>query len=202
MLWLISSDKIKARYFHSTKHLILIDDICTINHRGEFESSIYVIYPKELKLKVEDQGDHVTFFGWNYKGRDLLGTFFEKKRTNNFTTYVLHHHLSYIKIKNKIFKKGVACDCRAHKRFLLTIFSYLCIYVKYLFIIYIYVYIYMQIYIYIYYIYIYISYLYLSIKHHQCIFLPIKVFVGGVSVCLFVYVHLSGSISFIFNLCN
>ena len=133
-----------------------------------------------------------------------MGTFFEKKRTNNFTTYVLHHHLSYIKIKNKIFKKGVACDCRAHKRFLLTIFSYLCIYVKYLFIIYIYMYIYIcrYIYIYILYIYIYISYLYLSIKHHQCIFLPIKGFVGGVSVCLFVYVHLSGSISFIFNLCN
>ena len=63
MLSLISSDKIKARHWHSTKHLILIDDICTINDRGEFERSIYVIYPKELKLKVEGQGDHVTFFG-------------------------------------------------------------------------------------------------------------------------------------------
>ena len=60
---LISCGKIKARHCHSTKHLILIDDICTINDRGKFERSIYVIYPKELKLKVEDQGDHVTFFG-------------------------------------------------------------------------------------------------------------------------------------------
>ena len=60
---LISSEKIKARHCHSTKHLILIDDICTINDRGEFERSIYVIYSKELKPKVEDQGDHVTFFG-------------------------------------------------------------------------------------------------------------------------------------------
>ena len=60
---LISCDKIKARHCHSTKHLILIDDICTINDRRKFKRSIYVIYPKELKLKVEDQGDHVTFFG-------------------------------------------------------------------------------------------------------------------------------------------
>ena len=47
----------------TTKHLILIDDICTINDRREFERSIYVIYSKELKPKVEDQGDHATFFG-------------------------------------------------------------------------------------------------------------------------------------------
>ena len=60
---LISCDKIKARHCHSTKHLILIDDICTINDREKFKRSIYVIYPRELKLKVEDQGDHVTFFG-------------------------------------------------------------------------------------------------------------------------------------------
>ena len=60
---LISCGKIKARHCHSTKHLILIDDICTINDRGKFKRSIYVIYPRELKLKVEDQGDHVTFFG-------------------------------------------------------------------------------------------------------------------------------------------
>ena len=59
---LISSDKMKARH-HSTKHLILIDDICTIYDRGEFERSSYVIHPKKLKLKVEDQGDHVRFFG-------------------------------------------------------------------------------------------------------------------------------------------
>ena len=52
----------KARH-HSTKHLILIDDICTIYDRGEFERSSYVIHPKKLKLKVEDQGHHVKFFG-------------------------------------------------------------------------------------------------------------------------------------------
>ena len=60
---LIFSDKIKARHFQSTKHLILIDDICTASDRGEFERSIYDTYSKKLKLKIEDQSDHVTFFG-------------------------------------------------------------------------------------------------------------------------------------------
>ena len=49
---LIYSDKIKARDFHSTKHLL--DDLYAINDGKEFGRSIYVIYPK-------DQGDHATF---------------------------------------------------------------------------------------------------------------------------------------------
>ena len=64
-----SSDIIKARHCHSTKHLILIDNICTINDRRKFEKSIYVIYPKSSNF--EDLGDHVTFFGEKYEGRDL-----------------------------------------------------------------------------------------------------------------------------------
>ena len=161
---------------------------------------LYILRSSNLRLRI--RVIMLRFLDETIKEGTFWVLFLKKKRTNNFTTYVLHHHLSYIKIKNKIFKKGVASDCRAHKRFLLTNFSYLCIYVKYLFIIYIYVYIYICRYIYIYIIYIYISYLYLSIKHRQCIFLSIKVFVGGVSVCLFVYIHLSGCISFVFNLCN
>ena len=37
---IISSDKIKARHFHWTKHLI--DDLCTINDGGEFGISLCV----------------------------------------------------------------------------------------------------------------------------------------------------------------
>ena len=44
---LISSDKIKTRHFHSTKRFI--DDLCVINDGGEFEKSIYVIYPKDIR---------------------------------------------------------------------------------------------------------------------------------------------------------
>ena len=121
---------------------------------------------------------------------------------------------------------GVASDCRTHKCFLQTIFLYLYkifVYIyffinKYFISVYIYyiyreIYRYIQIYIYIYniyymyiYIYIYILYIYiyiyiyLSIKHRQCTFLSMKVFVCVVSVCLFMNIHLSGYISFVFKL--
>ena len=55
----ISSDKIKARHSHSIKRFI--DDLCAINDGGEFGRSICEIYSKELKLKVEHQGDHAKF---------------------------------------------------------------------------------------------------------------------------------------------
>ena len=55
----IYSDKIKARHFHSIKRFI--DDLCAINDGGEFGRSICEIYPKELKLKVEHQGDQAKF---------------------------------------------------------------------------------------------------------------------------------------------
>ena len=57
---LLTSDKVKARRFHSRKRVI--DNLCAINDGGEFERSIFDIYPKELELKVEHQGDHDTLF--------------------------------------------------------------------------------------------------------------------------------------------
>ena len=59
MLSLIYSDKIKARDFHWTRHLI--DDLYAIYDGKEFGRSFYVIYPKERQVKVEDQGDHAMF---------------------------------------------------------------------------------------------------------------------------------------------
>ena len=60
----ISSDKIKLRYLHSAKRFI--DDICAINHGGEFRWFICDIYPNELESKVEQQGDHATFWKFRY----------------------------------------------------------------------------------------------------------------------------------------
>ena len=61
---LIYSDKIKANHFHSTK--CLIDDLYAINDGGEFGRSIYIIYPKKLEVKAEDQGDHAMFSNLNF----------------------------------------------------------------------------------------------------------------------------------------
>ena len=58
----IYSDKIKARDFHSTRNLI--DDLYAINDGREFGRSIYVIYPKELEIKVEDKVIMLCFRIW------------------------------------------------------------------------------------------------------------------------------------------
>ena len=56
---LISSDKINARYFHSSKRFN--DVICAINDGVEFGRSICEIYPKTLEHKAKHQGDYAIF---------------------------------------------------------------------------------------------------------------------------------------------
>ena len=71
MLPPVSPDKIKARYFHSTK--CFIDELRAINAGREFGRSFRDISPKELELKVEHQGRHTRFliFGYNHQRRGL-----------------------------------------------------------------------------------------------------------------------------------
>jgi hypothetical protein len=56
---LITTDKVKARHFHSTKRFI--DDLCALNDGGEFGRVYRDIYPNELELKVEHSGVHASF---------------------------------------------------------------------------------------------------------------------------------------------
>ena len=56
---LISTDKVKARHFHSTKRFI--DDLCAINDGNLFGRIYSDIYPEELELKVEHSGTHASF---------------------------------------------------------------------------------------------------------------------------------------------
>ena len=63
---LISSDKIKARHFRTTK--CFIDNLCALNDGGEFGRSICDIYPKDLELKVELQDDR---FEYNHQENNL-----------------------------------------------------------------------------------------------------------------------------------
>ena len=53
------SDKIKARHFYSKK--CFIGNFCTINDGGVFGRKICEIYPKEVKIKIEQQGYHSKF---------------------------------------------------------------------------------------------------------------------------------------------
>ena len=56
---MISTDKVKARHFHSTKRFI--DDLCAINDGNLFGTVYKDIYPEELELKLEHSGTHASF---------------------------------------------------------------------------------------------------------------------------------------------
>ena len=79
---MISTDKRKALKFHGIFRFI--DDLCAINDSDEFSMSHQDIYPPELELKVEHQGNHATFLdldisvnndGFVYKLFDKRDTF-------------------------------------------------------------------------------------------------------------------------------
>ena len=56
---LISVDKMRARKFLNAMRFI--DDECNLNDNKEFSKSFVEIYPPELQLKCEHEGNHATF---------------------------------------------------------------------------------------------------------------------------------------------
>ena len=98
---LISFDKIQARHFHSTKRFI--DDFCVINDVGKFERCIFNTYHKELEIKVEHQGDHVTFLNFDItiKEGTLIYKLFDKRDSFYFSLVRMPHIES--KIPQNIF---------------------------------------------------------------------------------------------------
>ena len=67
---LITTDKGKARCFHSTKRFI--DDLCALNDGGEFGRAYKDIYPEELDLKIEHSGLHASFLNLDITIRNGL----------------------------------------------------------------------------------------------------------------------------------
>ena len=65
---LMTTDKVKARHFHSTKRFI--DDLCALNDGGEFGRVYRDIYPNELDLKVEHSGVHASFLNLDITIKD------------------------------------------------------------------------------------------------------------------------------------
>ena len=65
---LITTDKVKARHFHSTKRFI--DDLCALNDGGEFGRVYKDIYPNELELKIEHSGVHASFLNLDITIKD------------------------------------------------------------------------------------------------------------------------------------
>ena len=82
---LISSDKVKARHFHSTKRFI--DDLCALNDGGEFGKVHKDIYPNELELKVEHSGSHASFLNLDITIKEGLFVYklFDKREAFPFS---------------------------------------------------------------------------------------------------------------------
>jgi hypothetical protein len=56
---LIKEDRVKAKHFHAVFRFI--DDLCSMNDGGEFGKVFTDIYPDELQLKVEHDGNTASF---------------------------------------------------------------------------------------------------------------------------------------------
>ena len=82
---LISTDKVKARHFHSTKRFI--DDLCAINDGGKFGNSFVDIYPQELDLKLEHSGSHASFLNLDItiKNKKFVYKLFDKRDSFPFS---------------------------------------------------------------------------------------------------------------------
>ena len=82
-----------ARHFHSTKRFT--DDLCIINDGGEFEGSIY---PGEVELKVEHQGDHAIFLDLDATIRKGTFTYklYDKRDSFLFSIVRMPHRKSNI----------------------------------------------------------------------------------------------------------
>ena len=82
---LISTDKVKARRFHSTKRFI--DDLCALNDGGEFGRVHKHIYPDELILKVEHSGVHASFLNLDITIKDVIFVYklYDKRDTFPFS---------------------------------------------------------------------------------------------------------------------
>ena len=87
--WLIFTDKLKARNFHSTK--VFINYLCARNDGGVFGRSFCDTYPKEFELKVQHQGEHATFSNLDVtlKEETFIYELFDKRATRSFSIVIM-----------------------------------------------------------------------------------------------------------------
>ena len=98
---LIKNNRIKAKHFHSTFRFI--DDLCAINDGAEFSRVFKEIYPDELELEVEHQGDSATFLNLdvNIANNQFVYKLYDKRDAFPFSIVRMPYHSS--NIPSKIF---------------------------------------------------------------------------------------------------
>ena len=100
---LIKEDRVKAKHFHSTWRFI--DDLCIVNDGGMFKRVFKDIYPDELELKVEHDGDSGTFLNldiWVEEGQ-FVYKLYDKRDAFPFSTVRMPYLCSNIPRKYLLF---------------------------------------------------------------------------------------------------
>ena len=98
---LISSDEVKARHFHATKHFF--NDLSILNDGGILYNVYKDIYPPGLQLKVEHFGTHATFLNLDITVKDevFIYKLFDKRYAFRF--FIVRMPYSYSNITKSIF---------------------------------------------------------------------------------------------------
>ena len=90
---LISSGSTRAYKYSGTNRFI--DDLCTINNGDDFLTSHQEIYPPELTLKIEYNGDHATFLDLDITIKDKIFIFKLFDKRDKFPFFIVRMpHLS------------------------------------------------------------------------------------------------------------
>ena len=98
---LIKEDRVKAKHFHSTFRFI--DDLCSINDGGEFGRVFKDIYPNELELKVEHEGDSASFLNLDIRVEENQFAYKLYDKRDAFPFSIVRMPYLYSIIPTKIF---------------------------------------------------------------------------------------------------
>ena len=84
---LIRTDRYRGFKFKNCFRFI--DDACNLNDGGEFQRSYPEIYPKELELKCEHEGDHATFLELDITIKDGIFVYKLFDKRDNFPFFIV-----------------------------------------------------------------------------------------------------------------
>ena len=84
---LMRTNKCKAMKFRYATRFI--DDECNLNDGGEFGRSFHLIYPNDLELKCEHQGDHATFLDLEINISDGIFKYKLFDKRNDFPFFIV-----------------------------------------------------------------------------------------------------------------
>ena len=90
-----------AYKFHGTSRFI--DDLRTKSNDGEFSSSCKYIYPKQLELKREHEGQHATFLDLDITIEDNLFVFKLFDKRDKFPFFIVRMPFFWSNIPSSIF---------------------------------------------------------------------------------------------------